>query len=104
MPASHTPARSAVAEDLLYLPAEEALYLGAAYAHIAAYYEHQRQVRIYRQNAAAARVNAARLARNATPPRVPPALYSRTEDQLAEAIYRIDGPLIPYGMSVGVEL
>lgn len=36
--------------DTTYLPADEALFLGAAVAHISAYYETRRQARIARQN------------------------------------------------------
>lgn len=36
--------------DTSTIPADEALYLGAALAHVAAFYERQRRERIERQN------------------------------------------------------
>lgn len=36
--------------DTTYLPADEALFLGAAVAHIAMFYERKRLARIARQN------------------------------------------------------
>lgn len=38
------------AEEIAFLPASEALFFGAALAHVDAYYEKQRLDRIQRQN------------------------------------------------------
>lgn len=40
-------------QDIAFLPADEALFLGASLAHVAAYYERQRLDRIERQNRSA---------------------------------------------------
>lgn len=48
---------SAAPVDITALPAEEALFLGAAFAHIAVHNEHQRMARIARSNREALRMH-----------------------------------------------